>query len=270
MHVMWIDRHGGTPAAATSARCTWALHQSTQVFERPLLEAGARTWWSRSLPFPCAPEVLAWGSPHPSWPTPPSWLRPAPPRRGFGIRIDPLLANQPANPLTALPLTIGGRHFAMWRLASSPRSSGRSTLLSLPRSSFTPGGCAATTPQTRGLRPCWPSSRPLLKAPDDGPDFTPAHANQIQSSWTPCPPPFPSPCPTRTSPPPLVSAWPCWPGRRTLLSSGVTAGPPSSCVTPIIPSHAPALPCSGRRAMTLSQQDGAVLLPGRASTSQQS
>jgi hypothetical protein len=65
-----------------------------------------------------------------------------------------------------------------------------------------------------------------------------------------CPPPSLSPCPTRTSPLPLFSAWACRLGRGTPPPSG--AGPPSSQVTRITLSPALASPCRGRCATNLS------------------
>jgi hypothetical protein len=52
------------------------------------------------------------------------------------------------------------------------------------------------------------------------------------------------------------------PGQRTPPPFGAPAGPPSSRVTPITLSPAPASPCSGRRATTLTRQVGAVSLLG--------
>jgi hypothetical protein len=85
---------------------------------------------------------------------------------------------------------------------------------------------------------------------DFGPALTPAHADQLQSDRTPCPPPSLSPCPTQTSPFLHASAWAYRLGQRTPSPSSVTAGPQSSHATLIIPSHALALPCSGCRALT--------------------
>jgi hypothetical protein len=68
----------------------------------------------------------------------------------------------------------------------------------------------------------------------------------------------------------LAFAWACQPGPRAPLPSAATAGPSSSRVTVITPSPAPALPCSGRCATTLSRQVGAIVLPRRASTSRRS
>jgi hypothetical protein len=128
----------------------------------------------------------------------------------------------------------------------------------------------AATSRTSGLRTCWPPLRPRSKVPNSGLAFTPVHADQLPSGWTPCPPPSLLPCPTRTSSHPLASAWACRPGRRTPPPSGATAGPPSSRVTPITLSPAPASPCSGRRTTTLLWQVGAVSLLGRVSTPQRS
>jgi hypothetical protein len=73
--------------------------------------------------------------------------------------------------------------------ASGSRSFGRSPRPSLPRFSCTLSGSTASTSRTSGLRTCWPLLHPRLKAPDSGLAFTPVHADQPPSGWTPCPPP---------------------------------------------------------------------------------
>jgi hypothetical protein len=90
---------------------------------------------------------------------------------------------------TALHSSLGGWRFTTRCPASCPRSFRRSPRPSLPRFSCTLSGSTAATSRTRGLRTCWPPLRPRLKAPDSGLAFTPVHADQLPSGWTPCPPP---------------------------------------------------------------------------------
>jgi hypothetical protein len=232
------------------AAAEWqVLFAAFDLVEHPPPAAMRSDRWSPSSPFPCVPAGLAYSSPPPLRLTPPSWQRPARLTRLCGPRR-PCFSPSTLQTPTMLRSSLGGRRFTTRRLASGPRSFGRSMRPSLPQSSYTPSGSTAATSQTGGSRTCWPPLRPLSKAPDSGLASTPVHADQLPSGWTPYLPPSPLPCPTRTWPRPLASAWACQPGLRTPLafpsaspalapsSGGCASGLP--VLVPVAPALAPA------------------------------